>query len=106
MPEAPPQVPAAYCAAVEELADSVREAHALANLLDHFARQLRGARPDPDGPPPEGYPVPSGVRRALERRERALAQAVHVYEGLPDYAREGLLPPEELLQEGDGQPGL
>jgi hypothetical protein len=101
-PATEPQIPLAYRTALEGLAEAVREAHALADVLEHFARQLRGLRPNPEGLPPEGCPVPSWVRRALERRERALAEAVRVYEGLPNSAREGLLPPEELLQEGDG----
>ena len=99
LPATGPEVPLAYRAALEGLAEAVREAHALADVLDHFARQLRGARPDPEGLPPEGCPVPSWVRRALERRDRALDEAWRVWEGLPGEAREGLPSPDDLLEE-------
>jgi hypothetical protein len=97
MPHAPPQVPAAYRAALEELADALREAHGLADILDYFAGQLRGARPDPEGPPLDVCPSPGRVRRALERRDRALDEAGRLYGLLPAEIREGLTPPEDLL---------
>jgi hypothetical protein len=97
MPNAPPQIPAAYHAALGELADALREAHGLADILVYFAGQLRGARPDLEGPPLDICPSPGRVRRALERRDRALDETGRLYSLLPAEVREGLTSPEELL---------
>ena len=97
MPQALPQIPAAYRAALEELADALREAHALADALNHFAAQLRGARPHPEGLPLDACPSPGRVRRALERRDRAHDEAGRLYGLLPAEVREGLTPPEDML---------
>ena|SRR6516162_3345022 len=94
---APCQILAAYRAALEELADALREAHALADVLEYFASQLRGARPHTEGPPLDACPQPARVRRALERRDLAWDEAVRLYDMLPAEAREGLTPPDEML---------
>jgi hypothetical protein len=87
--------PPAYLAALDEWSASVRNAHALAELLDYFAGQLRGARPDLDGPPLESCPSPFQVRRALARRDRALLAVEAEWERLPGEWKESLPPPGE-----------
>jgi hypothetical protein len=88
-------LPPAYRAAVDELHDAMRAARALAVLLDYFADQLRGARPDPAGPPIESCPSSFQVRQALARRERARLAVEREWERLPAEWKESLPPPGE-----------
>jgi hypothetical protein len=90
-------VPADYRWALEGLAGACRECRALADLLDHFAADLRGNWVGPEGPPLESYPTGAQVRRALERRDRALTAATNVYLSLAWEIREGVPAPEDLL---------
>jgi hypothetical protein len=89
-----------YVAALERLAEVNGEASALADVLDHFAGVLRGARPDPDGPTLEALPSAWRVHRLLER----LAQAVELVDAewrrLPGEAQEQAASPDELLTGG------
>jgi hypothetical protein len=48
--------PRAHTEALSRLAESVRTAHALADVLDYIAGLLRGGRTDPEGPTLEGFP--------------------------------------------------
>jgi hypothetical protein len=61
-------LPQAYAAALERLARINAEALDLAEVLDHFAGVLRGARLGPDGPPLEALPSSARVRRLVERQ--------------------------------------
>jgi hypothetical protein len=77
----------------------VREAGQLAELLDLFAGVLRGKRHGLERPPLELYPTPYRVRRALERVEAALDDALDAWDRLPADLREGLPRPRELLED-------
>jgi hypothetical protein len=92
--------PPAYLAALDELAASLRDAQELAGRLDYFAGQLRGQRPDPEGPPLEACPSTAEVRRALARVDRARSRAEVEWDRLPAEAREAARPPRELLDDG------
>ena len=89
-----------YAAALERLAEINAEALALAEVLDHFAAVLRGARPDPDGPPLEALPSAWRVRRLLDRRFEAAGQVEDEWARLPPEAREALPSPDDLLARG------
>jgi hypothetical protein len=76
-----------HYAALERLAGLNSEA--LAEVLDDFARVLRGASPGPDGLPLEALPPAWRVGRLLERRAEA-AELVQVeWRRLPAEAQEG-----------------
>jgi hypothetical protein len=90
-------VPPAYRAAMAELEAACLDCRGLAEVLDSFAGQLRGGWADPDGPPLEAYPTASGVRRALERRDRAFDAASDAYLALAWEVRERLPAPEDLM---------
>ena len=62
-----------YRAALEELADAVREARGAADVMDFFAGQLRGDPADLDGPELTALPTRSGVLRMLRRIDDARA---------------------------------
>jgi hypothetical protein len=79
--------------------DAVRDAGQLAELLDQFAGVLRGKRHGLEGPPVELYPTPYRVRRALERVDAALDDALDAWDRLPSELREGLPRPRELLED-------
>jgi hypothetical protein len=96
-------MPADYRRSLEQLASACRDCRALADLLDHFAADLRGTWVGPDGPPLESYPTAAQVRRALERRDRALSAAGDVYQALAYEIREGLPAPEDLVAERAGE---
>jgi hypothetical protein len=81
------------------LADAVREAHALAELLEYAAGLLRGRAADPDGPPLDLCPGGGRVLAVLARRDRSLAEAERAWDGLTPSVREGLPPPGEFLEE-------
>jgi hypothetical protein len=87
-----------YQAAVHELGVTVRQALALAEVLDYFAGLLRGRDRDPEGPPVEAYPPPSEIRLALDRRWQALRAAELAWELLPPDLRECWPRPGELLE--------
>jgi hypothetical protein len=66
--------PPAYSRALDALAGAVRDAHALAELLEYAAALLRGKPPAPDGPLLDL--VPGGrVLAGLGRRDWAQADA-------------------------------
>jgi hypothetical protein len=71
--------------------------HAATN---YFAAVLRGARPDPDGPPLEALPPTWRVRRLLDRRFEAAGQVEDEWGRLPPEARQALPAPDELLAGG------
>jgi hypothetical protein len=56
--------PLPYQAALDELGVTVRQALALAEVLDYFAAIFRGKPPDPEGPPVDAFPTPSEIRGA------------------------------------------
>jgi hypothetical protein len=85
-----------YTAALERLAEANAEALALAEVLDYFAAVLRGARPDPDGPPLEALPSGSRVRRLLERRAEAADLVEAEWRRLPAEAQEQAASPAEV----------
>jgi hypothetical protein len=89
----------AYARALDALAGAVREAHALAELLEHAAALLRGRPSSPETPPLDECPGAARVLAVLARRDRALAEAERVWEGLASSVQEGLQPPGELLEE-------
>src|SRR4051794_32299673 len=95
--------PAAYGKALLALGERSAECWALAELLDAFAAMVRGRRPDAEGPFLGQYPSAQQIRRALERRDRALDQAREAWDLLPPDAREGLTPPDEALQAVEGR---
>lgn len=70
---------------------------ALAGLLDYFAGQLRGERPDLDGPPLTAFLAPSLVRQALARLDSARLRAEGEWGRLGGEDRKGACPPDELL---------
>jgi hypothetical protein len=80
-------LPLTYRVALDALADAVREAGQLAELLGL------------ERPPLELCPTPYRVRRALERVDAALDHATDTWERLPSELREGLPRPRELLEE-------
>jgi hypothetical protein len=86
-----------YADALDRLAEANAEAQALADVLDYFAAILRGARPDPDGPPLEALPSAGRVRRLLERRFEAAGQVEDEWGRLPPEARAALPSPDDLL---------
>jgi hypothetical protein len=86
-----------YADALERLAELNAEARALAEVLDYFAGLLRGARPDPDGPPLEALPSAYRVRRLLDRRFEAAGQVEDEWDRLPADVRETAPAPEDLL---------
>jgi hypothetical protein len=90
--------PLPYQAALDELGVMVREAQALADVLVYFAALFRGKQPDAEGPPVEAFPTPAEVRRALDRRRRALEAAEREWERLPLELRECWPRPGELLE--------
>jgi hypothetical protein len=90
-------VPTRYHAALNRLAGAIGEARALAEVLDNFARLLRGDLPGPEALPLELFPSAASVRRALERRDRALDAAAQEWERLAAEDREVLRQPGELL---------
>jgi hypothetical protein len=92
--------PVYYQAALDELGVTVREARALAELLDQFAGLFRGKQSSTEGPPVEAFPTPAEVRRALDRRQRAMEAAEREWERLPSDLCECWPRPGELL-EGD-----
>jgi len=77
-----------YRAAVEELADALREARALAEVLSFFAGQLLGEAPDLDGPELTALPTRSGVLAALRRIDQARSRLEREWERLSDGERE------------------
>jgi hypothetical protein len=90
----------AYGRALDALAAAVRDAHAIAALLEYAAGVLRSGRPaDLDGPPLDQIPGGARVLAVLARRDRALVEAERVWEGLASSVREGLQAPGELLEE-------
>jgi hypothetical protein len=91
------EVPTRYLAALDRLASAISEARVLAEVLDHFAHQLRVCIPGLEGLPLELFPSAAGVRRALQRRDRALDEATEEWERLPADARELFSHPSELL---------
>ncbi len=90
--------PTSYARALETLAATVRDADALAELLEYAAAQIRGRPTDPDGPPLDICPCGARVLVVLGRLDRALADAERVWDGLEPFLREGLQPPGELLE--------
>ena len=90
--------PAAYRRALLLLGERAGECWALAEQLDAFGAMVRGRRPDAEGPFLGQYPSAQQLRRALERRDRALDQAREAWDLLPPDAREGLTPPDQALQ--------
>ena len=90
--------PLHYQAALDELGVAVRQGLALAEALDYFAGLFRGKEPDPEGPPLEAFPTPGEIRRALERRQRALEAAEQEWERLRLELRECWPRPGELLE--------
>jgi hypothetical protein len=73
----------AYGRALDALVAAVRDAHALAALLEEAASVLRSGRPaDLGGPPLDQLPADARVLAVLARRDRALAEAERVWEGL------------------------
>jgi hypothetical protein len=92
-------LPLTYRLALDALADAVRDAAALAEVLDQFAGVLRGKRPGLEGPPVELYPTPYRVRQALERVDAALDHALDTWDRLSAELREGLPRPRELMED-------
>lgn len=90
--------PPSYARALGALADAVREAHALAELLEYAAALLRDRPADLDGPPLDLCPGGARVLAVLGRRDRALDAAERVWANLHPTVREGLQPPGELLE--------
>jgi hypothetical protein len=88
-----------YARALDALAASIRDAHALAEMLEYAAALLRGKTPDTDGPPLDFVPGGARVLAVLGRLDRALAGAERVWGRLDPFLREGLEPPGELLEE-------
>jgi hypothetical protein len=89
--------PRGYRDALAELESAAAQARTLAEALTHFARLLRGGRRDPEDPFLGTCPLPSEVRRALDRVQRALDAARDEWARLPDDLRERCEPPEEML---------
>jgi hypothetical protein len=89
-----------YAAALERVAEANAEALALAEVLDSFAGLLRGARPDPDGPPLEALPSGYRVRRLLDRRFEAAGRVEDAWDRLPPEARAAVPSPDDLLAGG------
>ena len=91
-----------YRSALEGLADTVREAHALAAVLEHVAALLRGRPPDPEGPGLYLYPSIWQVRRAQQSRDIAVEAARAAWAALPAEAQEGAPSPEEAAEAAGG----
>ena len=91
--------PAHYRAALEELADALREARGAADVMDFFANQLRDDPADLDGPELTALPSRSGVLRMLRRIDDARGRLGREWERLSNDEREGLPSPDAL---GDG----
>jgi hypothetical protein len=91
-------LPPAYSRALDALAGAVRDAHALADLLEYAAGVLRGRAPDLDGPPLDLCPGSGRILAVLGRRDRALAEAERAWDALLPSIREELQPPGELLE--------
>ena len=81
---------------MERLAEAVRDAEAVAEVLDYFADILRGRRPDPDGPALEQFPSAGQVRRAFDRRTDCLAAAEEAWHRLSHDEKEHLTPEDSL----------
>src|SRR4051794_13834259 len=94
-----------YERALRELSASLAQAEALASLLDYFAGQLRGRRPDPEGPPLELYPAAWQVHRVLQQRDAALDAALDEWDELPTEAQEGRPSPEDVLEGAESSRG-
>jgi hypothetical protein len=85
-----------YVAALVRLAEAHHEAEQLATMLEYFASVLRGAWPDPDGPPLEMFPSLYHFRRVLEGQAEAHERAEAEWDRLSSDEREGLVRPGEL----------
>lgn len=85
-----------YRAALARLADWLHEGGAMAEVMEFFARQLRGAPMDLDGPQFTALPTPSAVLRALQRIDASRAELDREWDRLSEQAREGLLSPDAL----------
>jgi hypothetical protein len=94
--------PARYERALRELSESFAQAEALASLLDYFVGLLNGRPPDPEGPPLELYPSAGQVRRALQRRAKAVEAVLEEWAALPGEAQEGLPAPQEAAEGVEG----
>jgi hypothetical protein len=88
-----------YHAALDRLATALGEASALGEVLDHFARVLRGELACLEALPLELFPSAASVRRTMERRDSALDAAEQEWERLPADDRESLHPPGALADE-------